>query len=202
MARLIVSGTGILGVGHITLQTLGYIRHADIVLYLVADPITEQFIQEESQNSRSLYGHYVENGHRKPSYDGMVTSVLAELEHYDCVCVLFYGHPGVFVDPSHRMIRIASERGHSAIMLAGISSLDCLFSDAGFDPGPSGCQTFEATDFLLRKRRFDELSYLVLLQVGVIGDPSFQPNRDVAPNLHILTDYLLTRYPPDHEVII
>ena len=48
--------------------------------------------------------------------------------------------------------------GFNAQMLAGISAEDCLFADLGLDPGKNGCQSFEATDFLIRRRQFEPTS--------------------------------------------
>jgi hypothetical protein len=93
------------------------------------------------------------------------------------VCVVYYGHPGVFVMPSHDSIRQARAAGFEAIMLPGISAEDCLFADLGIDPGRIGCQSFEATDFLVNRRKFDTSSHLILWQIGVIGDLSYDPHR-------------------------
>jgi hypothetical protein len=89
------------------------------------------------------------------------------------VVSIFYGHPGVFVSPSHRTIALASEEGHSAKMLPGISAEDCLYADLAVDPSSAGCVTYEATDLLLSNRSLIPSSHLVLYQVGVIGITDF-----------------------------
>ncbi|OAX34568.1 hypothetical protein K503DRAFT_832959 [Rhizopogon vinicolor AM-OR11-026] len=58
---------------------------------------------------------------------------------------VFYGHPGVFVSPSHRAIAVARQEGYKARMLPGISAEDFMFADLEFDPAYSGCRTCEAT---------------------------------------------------------
>src|SRR2546429_6584747 len=45
--------------------------------------------------------------------------------------------------------RQAREEGFEAEMLPAVSAEDCLFADLGVDPGDEGCQSFEATSFLL-----------------------------------------------------
>ena len=112
------------------------------------------------------------------------------------VVAAFYGHPGVFVAPSHLAIAGARKEGFEARMLPGISAEDCLFADVGFDPGERGCQSFEATDFLLRKRVFDVTSPLVLWQVGVIGVRDYQKSDLWGPRgLEVLVRRLLEFYP-------
>ncbi len=40
---------------------------------------------------------------------------------------IFYGHPGIFVNPSRRALTIARQEGYQALMLPAVSSIDCLF---------------------------------------------------------------------------
>ena len=69
------------------------------------------------------------------------------------MCLVSYGHPGVFAYPMHEAIRQAKALGHSAVMFPAVSCEDAFFADLGVDPGQSGCQSFEATDFLVYQRR-------------------------------------------------
>jgi len=86
-------------------------------------------------------------------------------------------------------------------MLPGVSAVDCLFADLGLDPAASGCQIYEATDFVLYRRGVDTSAALVLLQVAVLGlwraDPG--PNRE---GLRVLQEYLRELYPAEHEAIL
>ena len=68
----------------------------------------------------------------------------------------------------------------------------------------SGCQTFEATDFLLRKRAVDTSSALVLWQIGAIGVRTYKRTYDnwSLRGLKILNEVLEERYGRDHEVIV
>jgi len=56
----------------------------------------------------------------------MVERILKNVKDGFKVCVVFYGHPGVFVQPSHEAIRIARLEGFSARMLPGISAEELL----------------------------------------------------------------------------
>jgi uncharacterized protein YabN with tetrapyrrole methylase and pyrophosphatase domain len=118
------------------------------------------------------------------------------------VCVVYYGHPGVFVNPSHDSIRRARAEGFNARMLPGISAEDCLFADLGIDPSTHGCQSFEATDFLLNRRKFDISSHLILWQIGAIGDFTYDPDRDNKSTLTIMVDFLERYYDPHDQVYI
>jgi hypothetical protein len=117
------------------------------------------------------------------------------------VTVVFYGHPGVFVYSSHEAIRRARLEGFPARMLPGISAEDCLFADLGVDPAASGCQSFEATDFLIYRRRFDPHCSVVLWQIGVIGQLDYRRQYDLR-GLRVLAEVLREHYPADHATIV
>jgi uncharacterized protein YabN with tetrapyrrole methylase and pyrophosphatase domain len=135
----------------------------------------------------------------------MVERILSEARQGHKVCAVFYGHPGVLTRASHEAIQRARREGIPARMLPGISAMDCLFADLGFDPGNDGCQTYEATDFLLRRRRADVHTPLVLWQIGLIGESGVfdatQQGR-IRRGLAVLAEELRRDYPPEHEVIV
>jgi precorrin-6B methylase 1 len=200
---LIVVGTGIRTVGHLTLEAIAWIKESDVVLYLVADPIAEEAIRHLNPNgAMSLRGYYGEGVHRSQSYEAMVQHILSCVRAEQRTCVAFYGHPGVFAYPSHESIRRARQEGYNARMLPGISAEDCLFADLGVDPAVNGCQSFEATDFLLHVRTVDTSSQLVLWQVGVVGDWTYRANGYDLGAFPLLMSRLCELYGPYHEGFI
>lgn len=201
--RLTVVGTGIRSVAHATRETADLIASAEALLYLVADPITEAWLQELHATAESLHDAYAEGKPRLDSYREMVERLLMPVRRGRNVVAAFYGHPGVFVYPSHEAVRTARAEGYEAQMFPGISAEDCLFADLGIDPGPLGCCTFEATDFLVHRRRFDRGSHLILWQIGVVGELAHRRQRPADDRgLTLLTDALLEHYPPAHEVVV
>jgi hypothetical protein len=108
----------------------------------------------------------------------------------------------VFALPPHEAIRIARREGYPAHMEPGISAEDCLYADLGIDPGTFGCQHFEARQLLFFRRRIDPSAYLVLWQVGVVGDQSLTRFSTGAAYRRLLVDVLARDYPLDHEVIV
>jgi hypothetical protein len=99
-------------------------------------------------------------------------------------------------------MRQARSEGFQVAMLPGISTLDCLYADLGFDPR-FGCQTFEASDFLIYNREFDFTSPVILWQVDSIGNSTYReavsgPN----PGMIILAEVLIQVYGTSHQVIL
>src|SRR5207248_1433100 len=119
------------------------------------------------------------------------------------VCAAFYGHPGVYVNAAHAAIRVAREEGFPARMLPGISGEACLYADLGVNPGDVGCQSFEATDFLAARRRFDPTSVLLLYQVGVLGESGVYRGMKARPKrLATLARMLRKHYPAKHPIVL
>jgi hypothetical protein len=85
-------------------------------------------------------------------------------------------------------------------MLPGISAEDCLFADLGIDPGRAGCQSYEATDFLVHHRLIDTTCGVILWQIGVVGQIYNLVGRP--ESISILADTLIEKYGPTHEVIV
>jgi uncharacterized protein YabN with tetrapyrrole methylase and pyrophosphatase domain len=127
--------------------------------------------------------------------------MLREVRDGKQVCAAFYGHPGVFVDPSHRAVAQARAEGYPAELLPAISAEDCLLAELGVDPADDGCLTYEATDFLTRNREVVPTAALVLWQIGTVGNPRGSVEAEV-PGLPVLVEKLLRHYPPDHEVVV
>src|SRR5258708_18617026 len=199
---LTVVGTGIQFIGQITLEARADIKQAEKVLFLVTDPITADWIRDINPTAESLYPYYQQGKARINSYGEMIERILCEVRKGLRVCAVFYGHPGVFVYPSHEAITQARLEGFSAKMLPGISSEDCLFADLGIDPARTGCQSFEANDFLVHKRKFHTGCSLILWQIGCIGNLTFNLGPFDSRGLHVLTEYLCQYYDAAHPAII
>ena len=199
--KLIVIGSGIKSIAHFTLESQAHLQQADIVLYAAADPVTDMWIEKQNPNSFDLYQYYGNNKSRIITYTQMIERIMEEVRADKYVCALFYGHPGVFVTPSHNAIELARREGYEAEMLPGISAEDCLFADLGVDPSIPGLQTYEATDLLLRKRPINNEINAIIWQVGCVGDVGFKFHGYTNEKFNILLDYLEQYYPPDQEIV-
>lgn len=200
---LVVIGTGIRTVGHLTVEAIAWIRRAEKVLYLVSDPVAEAVIKKfHGRKAEPLQGFYAENRQRSESYEMMVEAALNYVRQGKMTCFAAYGHPGVYAFPTHEAIRRARAEGYRARMLPAVSAEDCLFADLGIDPATTGCQSYEATDFLLYNRSVDPTSHLILWQIGVLGHLTFKRGRYDPRGMPYLLSRLFTMYPASHPVIV
>src|SRR5262249_12348624 len=153
-----------------------------------------------NRRARSMHSLYSAGEDRMLAYDAMVEEIMEVLRGGGNVCVAFYGHPGVFVNPSHEAIRRARAEGFDACMLPGLSAEACLFADLEVDPSEFGCQSYEATDLLARARPIDTSAALIIWQIGVLGNLTFVPEGDLT-HIPLLIEFLERYYPSDHEVV-
>src|SRR6202035_1897911 len=99
---LVIVGTGIKVVGQLTLEAIAWMKRADKLLYVVADPVAEEVIRSLNPGgAESLYGFYAEGKPRLDTYQEMVDRIMSCVRGGLRTCAAFYGHPGVFVYPSH-----------------------------------------------------------------------------------------------------
>lgn len=200
---LTVIGTGIRTVGQLTMEAIAWMQRADKLLYVVADPIAETVMQDlNPEGAQSIAFYYGEGKQREQTYEEMVQHILRCVRSGQRTCGAFYGHPGVFAYPSHESIRRARAEGYEARMLPGISAEDCLFADLGVDPAVNGCQSYEATDFLLNGRQADTSSQLVLWQIGSLCNWTYQRTGYNLRALPLLVARLCELYPPTHCGIV
>ncbi|HEY0199787.1 MAG TPA: SAM-dependent methyltransferase [Rhodanobacter sp.] len=195
-------GMGMTLGSHLTPLARNHIEQADVVFAALSDGVVELWLQRMHPDVRSLQPYYAEGKSRMKTYRQWVDLMMTEVRAGKKVCGVFYGHPGIFAWSPHKAIEVARAEGFPAYMEPGISAEDCLYADLGIDPGRFGCQHFEASQLLFYERRIDPAGYLVLWQVGLVGDLSLKRFSTGAAYRQVLVDVLSRDYPLDHEVIV
>lgn len=196
-------GVGIGGVAQTTLEAVELMRRADKLFHCVVDPAVELWLLELNGSAETLNGLYEEGKDRAETYAAMVQRFVTSVRDGMSTCAAYYGHPGVFVEATHRAVRQLRRSGYPARIVPGVSADGCLYADLLVNPGDHGMQSYEASDFLYSRRRHDPTSGLILWQVGVIGERDWtaQPRRH-PERLQALRDFLRRSYPEDHAVVL
>jgi uncharacterized protein YabN with tetrapyrrole methylase and pyrophosphatase domain len=197
-------GIGIRAPAQTTLEASARIQGADKVYTILADPLAECWIRQLNRNTESLGVLYAPNKPLRETYREMVERIVGAVQANLQVCAASYGHPGVFAYPLHEAVRRLRLDGFSTEMLAGVSAEDCLFAELGVDPAVAGRSSYEATDFLIRRRPADPSSALILWQIGAIAQTCPKTDRSAwnPAGIAVLTETLLETYRRDHEVIV
>lgn len=199
---LVCVGTGMMLGAHITPISRSHIEQADVVFTSGNNGFVVKWLEEMNSNVVNLQQFYQEGKPRSNTYEQMGDIMLSEMRKGKKVVGAFYGHPGVFVTPSHKAIKQAKSEGYFAKMEAGISAEDCLVADCGIDPGTYGCAMFEASQFIKFKRSVDNTAHLVLWQVGIVGDSTLTQFSTGSQYRALLVEVLSEHYPLTHEIIL
>jgi len=199
----IAVGIGIGGAAQTTIETVERMRAADKLYHCVIDPAVEQWLCEVNPTAESLTPLYGEGKDRAETYNEMVAAFVGSVRSGLSTCAAFYGHPGVFVEATHRAIRQLRRSGHPARMLPAVSADACLYSDLLVNPGDCGMQSYEASRFLYMQPAFDPRAGLLLWQIGVLGETDWtaKPRRH-PERLAEMTALLRTKYPADHQLVL
>jgi len=195
---LVVVGTG-LCFGQMTIESAALIRDADVVMYVCSDKLSEDYLQKLNKNWHNMYQYYADDKPRRDTYKQMTMAMVGEVKKGKRVVAVFYGHPGVFANPTHAAIRELKQEGYKAKMLPGVSAADCLFADLGVDPGHHGILQYEATDILVRDRPLVVEVHVLIWQIGCVGESGFTRSGFKNENLPVLMKRLVAVYGEEHE---
>jgi len=201
-ASLTVVGSGIKFMSHLTTEAKAYIQQSDKVFYLVNEPAMKSWIQKNNINAESLDNIYTQFLLRLDAYNAITNYIMDNLRKQQHICLVIYGHPTVFAKPALDAVIQAKKEGYDAVVLPGISAEACLYADLLINPANGGCQSFEATDLLLRQRLCDAYSHVILWQIGIIGAINHYWDHNNVNGINILVEYLTQFYSLKHPVVI
>ncbi|WP_410176181.1 SAM-dependent methyltransferase [Shewanella cyperi] len=202
---LVCVGTGLKLAGQVSVIARSYLEHADVVFSLMPDGFHQRWVEGLNPNVVNLQQFYGRNGeikNRRITYRQMVAAMLEQVRNGKKVVGAFYGHPGVFACVPHMAIQQAREEGFEALMEPGISAEACLWADLGIDPGTSGHQSFEASQFMFFRHVPDPSCHLLLWQIALAGEHTLTQFNTSSDRLQALVEQLQEWYCPEHEVII
>lgn len=119
---LIIAGSGIKAVAHLTTETIARIKGADTVIFCVADAVTEGYIRQLNDHVEDLHVYYGDGKRRNTTYAEMAARTMSFVRAGRSVCLVMYGHPGVFVNPSFACADACREEGFPVEFLAAVSA--------------------------------------------------------------------------------
>lgn len=192
--------------GQMTPLSRSYVETADVVIGAVPNNFSRAWLEQIAKEFVCLLSYYddcdVDGKNRRDTYRRMADTILANVRAGKTVCAAFYGHPGVFACVSHMAIKDARAEGYSAEMLPGVSAEDCLVADLGLDPGRTGMQSMETTQFMIYERIIDPTAMFILWQPFLAGELSLKRFETTEARIQVLVDKLARHYPLDHTVIL
>ena len=200
-AGLVVVGGGIQFGRHVSGRCLAEIRSAQVA-FCLADPFALAMVSAFRPDVINLGSYYTAGKDRRQAGAEIQGAILKEVRAAKQVCVVFYGHPGVFSDIPQEVTRKARAEGFPVRVEPGISAAACLREDLGLDAGGRDVQSMEATAFLFYDHQPDPSGLVLLWQAAGPGNLAGDYKRAESSGLQALAQKLLRWYPPTHEVIL
>ena len=197
-----IVGLGIVGVHQITREVEETVRRCRCTFVVDAGFGVVSHLKSICAEVVSLLPLYELGKERLPTYRRMAAEVVNAAIAGSPVCFATYGHPLVYCYPAILIQRAAKVLSLRVETLPGISSLDTLFVDLGFDAATDGLQMYETTDLLLRRRPLQNDVPCILWQVDAIAQPTYETDRRSADQFLPLQNYLLEFYPAEHRITL
>jgi tetrapyrrole methylase family protein/MazG family protein len=198
--NLIICGAGIKSLSHHTKEFDVSVKSADIVIYLVNEPLLEIWLTKNTKKSFSLNPIYFSYPQRDQSYKKITETVISSFNDFDNVCLVFYGHPILLADSVNSIIKEAKTLDINVQVLPGISAFDCLLADLEINLN-GGCFLSEASHLIKNQIKLDTSNHVIIWQVGVIDVESPRTN-EYKGNVWKLKHELLKYYHKDSEVYL
>lgn len=207
MKNLIIAGTGIKFLSHLTLEVKAVIETSSCVIFLLNEPAIKHWISKTAKKYISLDNTYFSTSLREDAYNKIADQVLDCLLDYDDVCFIIYGHPTIFSSITAEIKKRIKSNGVNLQVMPGISAMDCLFADLNIDPGMYGMKSYDASEFILYDQVFSATSHLILWQISIIGKSEIVKDDEININkqkkaIEILTSKLIQHYPFDYNIVL
>ena len=191
--ELVLIGSGLKAMCHLTREAMGHLRAADLVFGALqpGGPDRRWLEIALGRTVVDLNQFYPTDASadRRAAYIQGTEAVLREICKGRRCCVVEYGHPTVAAQQSELLLREARRLGYPTVVLPGISCVDALWADLGLDPAP-GCLVATADSLLesapLRDAIGRGLPHLVLLMPDAVGDAG--SGADLASGSQSLAD--------------
>lgn len=171
IGSLTVVGYGITAVSHLTVEALGHIREADVVLHNLRD-VAAAHVASLNANCIECGTLYKEEKLRRATYVQMAELILREVRAGRRTVALFYGHPAILSYAARRALAIAEREGAKVTQLAGISSLDSLLADLRVPIDGRGCRIVAADVFMSQRLQVSSDCPLVVMMPSSLGHPT------------------------------
>ena len=196
-ADIYLLGRGVVeGVQQMTLEALEALKSSRLVFDLSGDA---KAVAALNPNIVDLYDEYWTGELCDDVYRRMEKRILTEAKkNGGPVAVIVDGHPMLFDDVNWNILRMGRRRGLKVVAVPGISCLDTMMIDVGFDLG-DGAQIVHANRLVLYGIKLDPQMQSYVLQVGKFGTSFFsrETKRNRPGRFTPLVEYLTRFYSPD-----
>lgn len=207
---IIIIGAGLKMPEHLTIEALEALCCSKVVFTIFHEvPLVKSTIEWYSKSKhnlelevdvRSLDDLYESNRLRVHNYILAAETIINEVKNSHPICYLTQGNPVVFDRVTKEVIKRAEKNNYSYTILSGISSLDTVMSDLRQEIAP-GLQIYDSSALVGQNLKPNIELPCILLQLNVFSTSFISKNKILKiGTLEGLKNYLLTFYPPSHQM--
>jgi precorrin-2 methylase len=200
MKDLYLVGLGIRFAEHLTTEARSVLERCRIVLHVDENHRGLKRFNERVVNLGRLYWT---GDDRALVYARICQRVVKEMGRGPGVTLVTYGHPLLFDDVMHDLLRYCRRHRRSVRVVPGVSCLDTLAIDLGLDYG-DGVQIYDSTDLVLNQHKLNPHIHTLLLQLAEYNFVRTSDALDRAKPRRYgsLVNYLRRFYPASHRVFV
>lgn len=188
------------GPAHTTVETIRLLRRARIVFTL---SIHVPWLRRTCRRLVSLDEHYYTGEEDTRVYRRLADLVLEEAGRGGGVAFVDDGHPLIYDDMCHDVLRRGRRRGLRVTALPAVSFLDTMVAQCDVPFDTTGLQIVEATSLVAARQRLNPRFETLVAQIGWFGQSLLLDVKGHArERFDPLVAYLLRFYPPEHRVRI
>jgi uncharacterized protein YabN with tetrapyrrole methylase and pyrophosphatase domain len=194
---LTIVGGGLHSYYHLTVEACSLIRDARLIYYSGHERLLREFVTGLNPNAR-CFPEYEIGAFRPELYRAAADQVVEEAAREPGVAMLELGSAVVTNSVTQLALRAARRRGLSVRIVPGVTSIETVLAEMGYDPTSTGLQVFQAQNLLLQRPRIATSCAVLILQPAYYDTcwwlklPRSKPHR-----YDRLKEYLLLFYPPD-----
>lgn len=198
-ADIYLVGLGIFAMKQVTVETNEVLRQAKLVLHLTC---RHQELVTINDNTEDLAPLYWRPGKDWTIYTELAQYVVSRGAKARPTVFAVEGNPMMFNDVCWEIARLGKEIGLIVQALPGVSCLDVLPIQLGFDIGDFGVQVMDATQLAMYELQLNPYLSTLILQVGEFGMLHVvDSDAKQAERLGPLVQHLERFYPGDHPAV-
>jgi hypothetical protein len=196
---LYIVGAGVSFPEHLTIQAVEILTSCRRICTIMPDVRLGGLPDELRGKCVSFWHLYQDKRPRLDNYRDITEAILNAVEDTRPLAWLSPGHPLVFDSVTQALLKQAPARGWTVSVIPGISCLDTLLAELGYDPA-SGLFVHDATSLVAWNVPVSPAIATVLLQPSVFGSRLTHISAEYdGPDLTGLRDYLLRYHAPEHQ---
>lgn len=192
-ADIFVVGLGTFALNQLTMEAFHLLRQAQQIVHLTE---LQSRLAEINPRSEDLRVRFPNLGESWESYTEVAAYVIDRAIATRPLVFAVTGNPFFFEDVPWEIVSLAKKRGLRVQAIPGVSCLDVLPIQLGFDPGDLGIQVFLAAHLVRFGLKINPLLSTLVLQIAECGSAVAQEEH-----LRRLIKHLSRFFPENHPIV-